>query len=220
MPRKCRCGKAQPSFNDPGESKPVCCSECKTDRMVDVVNKRCPNCIDWVDTQLGNKKYKGYCTRCFQQLFPNDPLSFQVRSKTKEIAVRDFINAVFEGFVHDTPLFTSHCDCSVKRRIDHRRLFGHTLLCIETDENQHKSYDQMDEEMRYNDLYMAHSGKWVYIRFNPDKYINKKKQTKNPELATRLRVLEKEIRNQIKRVENEENTEYVEIVYLYYDNYT
>ena len=218
--KRCECGKAIPNYNLPGESKAICCASCKSDKMVDVKNKRCPNCTDWVDSQLGNKKYKGYCVRCFQQLFPDDPLSFQVRSKTKEIAVRDYINAVFDGFVHDKPLYTSHCDCSIRRRIDHRRLIGNTLLCIETDENQHKSYDQMNEDMRYDDLYMAHSGKWIYIRFNPDKYVNKNKQKNNPELATRLRVLEKEIRKQIKRIEQEENVELVERIYLYYDNFT
>ena len=37
-----------------------------------------------------NKKYKGYCATCFQNLFPLDPLTLQIRSKTKEIAVKDF----------------------------------------------------------------------------------------------------------------------------------
>ena len=75
-------------------------------------------------------------------------------------------------------------------------------------------------QMRYDDLYMAHSGKWVYIRFNPDKYLNKKNERKNPEMATRLWVLENEIRKQIKRIENDENTELLERKYLYYDNFT
>ena len=41
MPRKCSCGK-QSSFNVPGETKPICCKICKTDDMIDIVNKRCP----------------------------------------------------------------------------------------------------------------------------------------------------------------------------------
>ena len=36
----------------------------------------------------------------------------------------------------------------------------------------------MDEDTRYNDLYMAYSGKWIYIRFNPDKYKDKKGDSK------------------------------------------
>ena len=38
---KCPCGKYA-SFNVPGEMKRVCCKICKTDEMIDVINKRCP----------------------------------------------------------------------------------------------------------------------------------------------------------------------------------
>ena len=39
--KKCRCGKAQPTFNFEGESKRVCCSNCKEVGMVNVVSKKC-----------------------------------------------------------------------------------------------------------------------------------------------------------------------------------
>ena len=71
----------------------------------------------------------------------------------------------------------------------------------------------------FDDLYMAHSGKWVYIRFNPDKYINKNGIRKNPTIAARLNVLKDEIDKQINRIDNDENTELVERIYLYYDGY-
>ncbi len=79
--------------------------------------------------------------------------------------------------------------------------------------------DKMDEEIRYNDLYMAYSGKWIYIRFNPDKYIDKNGQNINPEISTRLRVLKEEIDKQIKRINLEQNEELLEKIYLYYDQY-
>ena len=221
--KRCRCMKSHPVFNEPGETTPICCYSCKTDTMINIVSKRCPGIITDegicpFDTR-GNKKYKNYCIECFRRNFPLDPLTFQIRSKTKEIAVRDYINANFEGFQHDKIMTTSHCDCSIKRRIDHRYLINNTLLVIETDENQHKSYDKMDEETRYDDLYMAFSGKWIYIRFNPDKYINKTGTRKNPTIANRLYVLKDEIEKQMKRIENDENTELVERIYLYYDGY-
>ena len=208
---KCACGNLA-VYNVAGQAKKYC-GQCKTSEMVDVINKKCKS--EGCET-LANKKYKNYCTTCFQHLFPTDPLTFQIRCKTKEIAVRDFINQHFDGFVHDRPLYTSHCDCTVRRRIDHRKLIGNTLLVVETDENQHKSYDAMDEEIRYDDLYMAFAGKWVYIRFNPDKYKVKGKN-KNPEIATRLEALQKELNKQIARIQNEENTDLVERVYMYYD---
>ena len=94
------------------------------------------------------------------------------------------------------------------------------MLAIETDENQHKSYNTMDEEIRYNDLVMAFTGKWIYIRFNPDKYITKTGKIKNPTIATRLGKLKLEIENQISRAENGENDEFVERIYMYYDENT
>jgi len=220
--KKCKCSKAHPSFNIPGETKPICCSKCKTETMVNIVRKMCPGLIKYPDDSCpllrqGNKKYKNYCTRCFSQNFPLDPLTFQIRSKTKEDAVRDFINANFDGFQHDRPLTTGHCDCTIRRRIDHRKLIGNTMLAVETDENQHKSYDKMDEQTRYDDLYMAHSGKWIYIRFNPDKYITTDRKRKNPMIATRLEKLKDEIIKQIKRIGTEENTELIERIYMYYD---
>ena len=108
----------------------------------------------------------------------------------------------------------------MRRRIDHRKLIDGTLLAIETDENQHKSYDEMDDEMRYDDLFMgSHSGKWIYIRFNPDKFKNSRGRRSNPSLETRLETLKKEINKQTERIAKGENTELIERIYLYYDGY-
>jgi len=218
-PKCITCNKKRPSFNYSGENKPLYCRKCSNNEMIDIRSKKCKG-QDGLCTQQANKKYKGYCSTCFAHYFPNDPLTFQIRCKTKEIAVRDFINANYEGFHHDKQLSTGHCDCTVRRRIDHRKLIDGTLLVIETDENQHKSYDKMDEETRYDDLYMAYSGKWIYIRFNPDKYKNKKGENNNPTIAKRLARLKKEIDKQVKRIEKGENKELVERVYLYYDEFS
>ena len=215
---KCQCGKARPSYNNPIETTAICCASCKIDGMVNVKHLKCKG-QDGMCTTISNTKYKGYCAFCFANTFPTDPLTFQIRCKTKEIATRDFINAHFEGFSHDKPMHTAHCDCSIRRRIDHRKLIGNTMLAVETDENQHKSYDAMDEEIRYDDLFNAFSGKWIYIRFNPDKFRNKAGVSKNPTIATRLIELKTEIERQIQRIEAEENTELLEIKYLYYDGY-
>mgnify|MGYP000465763397 CR=1 FL=1 len=219
--RRCKeigCDK-YPSFNFKGEKTHLYCKNHAKENMINISNKRCKNCADWPDSQIANKKYKNYCARCFQRLFPKDPLTFQIRSKTKEIAVRDYINTIFDGFQHDKSLFTGGCDCTHRRRIDHRKLIENTLLCIETDEKQHKYYDKKDEKDRYEDLYMVFSGKWIFIRFNPDKYTNKKGVRKNPTIARRLFKLKEEIEKQIKRIQNEENKELVEISYLYYDRF-
>jgi hypothetical protein len=213
--RRCKCKNAQPLFNFEG-LRAEYCSSCKLEGMNDVLHKKCKG--DFCIETSANPKYKGYCKHCYQLTFPNDPLTFQMKSKTKEIAVRDYINSNFDGFSHDKPLWTGNCDCTHRRRIDHRKLIGNTLLCIETDEFQHKSYNKTDEEIRYDDLFMIHGGKFVFIRFNPDKYTVNGKQ-RNPYLFVRLSVLEQEIKKQIKRIENDENTELLEIIKLYYDEF-
>jgi len=216
---KCaECNKKVPSYNYPGESIALYCVKCKDTDMIDVKSPKCRGQGGLCQTQVG-KKYRGYCVFCFAHMFPEDPLTLQIRCKTKEIAVRDFINSNYEGFVHDKQLETAHCDCSIRRRIDHRKLINNTLLVIETDENQHKSYDEMDEEIRYNDLYMAFSGKWIYIRFNPDQYRSINGESKNTDMEIRLKKLGMEINKQIKRINLGENIELLEKIYLYYDGY-
>lgn len=219
--KMCKCEKkARANFNIEGETNGICCINCKTDDMVDILHTKCIG-IDGECPlkQRGNTKYNNYCTACFQQNFPNDPLTLNIRSKTKEIEVRDFINTKYEGFIHDKPIWTGNCDCTIRRRIDHRRLIDNTLLVVETDENQHKPYDKMDEEIRYDDLFMAFGGKWVYIRFNPDIYTNKKGLKVNPTIPERLRILEKELDKQINRIKKEKNKELLERIYLFYDGY-
>ena len=170
--------------------------------------RRCPHCITWVDSQAGSLRYDGFCARCFKRVFPDDPRCKVRYNHTKELMVRDAINDRYDGFVHDRALYTGNCDCTHRRRIDHRKLIGMTLVCVETDERAHAGYDPHDEEIRYDDLYMIHSGKWIFIRFNPDEPTTCMEE----KLDMLLSVLDQ----QIHRAEADENTELVEIIKLYY----
>jgi hypothetical protein len=40
--------------------------------------------------------------------------------------------------------------------------------------------------MRFKFIKMGYTGKWIFIRFNPDKYTDKDGKRRNPEIATRL----------------------------------
>ena len=212
--RKCiNCDK-QATYNMYG-LKAQYCNTCKTPEMINVVDKcKNDNCHS-----SGNIKYKYYCTHCFTNLFPSDPLVLQVHKKSKENYVRDFLNEYFDGFVHDHPLWSHTCDCSHRRRIDHRKLIGNTLLCIETDEYQHKRYDVEDEKIRYDDLYMIHGGKFIFIRFNPDAYTNNNGKRINTYIKHRMDDLKTEIEKHIERINNEDNSELLEVHYLFYDGY-
>jgi hypothetical protein len=189
----------------------LCISQCsgKTDKCISHGGgKRCPNCIDWIDSRSGSTKYDGYCATCFKQVFPEDERSKVVYSHTKEIRVRNAINDKFEGFIHDRPLYTGNCNCAHKRRIDHRKLIGNTILAVETDEFGHRDYDEKDEEIRYDDLYMIHSGKWIFIRFNPD-------GDKKIDMEDKLEKLMYTIAEKVERIENGENEKLLEIIKLY-----
>jgi hypothetical protein len=209
-----KCNFRQSDYNFPG-NKPKYCANCKENGMINISNK----CKNDMCCSSGNVKYNYFCSHCFVNLFPTDSLSLQVKIKSKENYVRDFLREKFEGFVHDTILWTGNCDCSHRRRIDFRKLIGNTLLCIEVDENQHKRYDNKDEEIRYDDLFMAHGGKFIFIRFNPDKYINKNGTKVNPYMKKRMETLHNEIVKQINRILQEDNKELLEIIYLFYDNF-
>ena len=178
----------------------------KTDKCVSHGGgERCPNCIDWLDSRCGSSEYDGYCATCFKVLFPDDIRSKASYAHTKEMRVRNEINKQYNGFIHDKALYTGGCDCTHRRRIDHRKLIGATLLCIETDEFGHRGYDPKDEGIRYDDLYMIHSGKWIFIRFNPDGVGENK-----------LESLIKMIQIQIDRINRDENAELVEIIKMFY----
>jgi len=140
-----------------------------------------------------------------------------VYEHTKEMKVRNAImqealsNPMFDGFVHDRPIYTGNCDCTHRRRVDFRKLIGNTMFVVETDERAHAAYDERDEEIRYDDLYMVFSGKWVFIRFNPDATRNDK-----TDLEDRITKLLEVMEEQMDRIIAGENVEPVEIIKLYY----
>lgn len=122
---------------------------------------------------------------------------------------RNIINSKFEGFVHNKPIYTHNCDCTHRRRIDHRKLIGNTFLAIETDEFGHRYYNKEDEEIRYDDVFMIHGGKWIFIRFNPDSNYD------DIDIEDKLNKLIEVMKESIKRIENEENEDLMEIIKLY-----
>lgn len=75
-----------------------------------------------LDSRCGDRKYDGSCATCFKRKLTDDPRSKVLYTRDKELAVRKAINKAFEGFVHEKPLYTSHCECAMRRQIDHRKL--------------------------------------------------------------------------------------------------
>ena len=56
---------------------------------------------------------------------------------------------------------------------------------------------------------MIHSGKWIFIRFNPDDNVSK------VDISDKLEKLIETIQECVVRIENDCNTELVEIIKLY-----
>ncbi len=219
--KKCPCGSGKrPIYGFAGDKRASCCIECKKGEMENIHNKKCKaNERGFMCPTERNPYYDGFCTHCFAHLFPRHPKTTNIRKNYKELKVVHYISSRYEGFLHDKPLYVNLSGgcCPSKRRIDLRKLIGNTMLCIEIDERQHRGYCQIDEENRYNDLFVDFSGKYIFIRYNPDKYKDKKGKRRNPKFETRMEMLENEIEKHTSRIDREENKELLEIHHLYYD---
>ena len=218
--RKCKCGQREARWGVVGES-PTACIQCKTSQMVNLKANLCAsNKMDIPCPVLANSKYDNYCTHCFTNLFPLDPRCAQIKTKSKEIAVITFLKTYqwFNGFKHDKALYVDlegGC-CATKRRIDLRKLFGNTLICVEIDEHQHKHYIKTYEADRYNDLFMDFTGKYIFIRYNPDSYKLADGTKVELDFDTRMGILVQEIEKHIARAEAGTN-ELFEIHHVFYD---
>ena len=93
-----------------------------------------------------------------------------------------------------------------------------TLLCVETDEWQHRSYDEDDEDARQNDIIMGWGGKMIQIRYNPHPFTDGdgcKQDIPRPE---RLAALIAFVAGCASRARLGENGDLLEIHHLFYDD--
>ena len=91
------------------------------------------------------------------------------------------------------------------------------MLCIEINENQHKNYIKYDENMRYENLFMDFSGKYIFVKYNPNKSIDKYNTSKNTFFKKRMDLLKYNIEKHIHRIEHGSNTYAIETHNLVYN---
>jgi hypothetical protein len=214
-------------YNFNGEKHAKLCSTHKESEMTNVKHILCKTYL--CNTRINNKKYEGYCFRCFMYTFPDKPIARNY--KTKEFSVVDYITKEFPEYAWITDK-SIQGGCS-KKRPDLLLDLGYHIVIVEIDENQHKSYECSCDNKRIMELSQDVGHRpIVFIRFNPDDYVDQDgknvkscwsitKQTgiikigNTDEWITRL----KNLSNQIKYWTNPENTseKTVEIVELYYD---
>jgi hypothetical protein len=157
-------------------------------------------------------------------MFPHDPRTRGIRTKSKEVA---WVSAILQecpgsNWVWDKPIyvdFSGGC-CSTKRRIDLRSLVEHKekglfWLCIEIDENQHKSRAATYEDTRYNDLFVDFSGRYIFLRVNPDPFRYRGCRS-NPPFDQRFQIIKDKIVDLING--GPESTDLVEVHHFFYDS--
>jgi len=54
---------------------------------------------------------------------------------------------------------------------------------LEVDEKQQKYHVKSDENKRYEELFIDFNGKYMFIRYGPDKHTDKINESKNPFLT-------------------------------------
>lgn len=218
----------RPIYNTSLEINPIYCVDHKTQDMIDVHNKKCAS--SWCVNRAYRTSMEGYCTYCFVNLFPEKPTARNY--KTKEKTVVDYV-------VDQFPTMTWISDkriqdgCS-KRRPDLFLDLGYQVIIIEVDENQHIDYDCSCENKRLMELSqdVGHRS-IVFIRFNPDDYINTENikiktcwsinaqglsvVTKNNSREWNDRL--KSLKTQIQYWIDNKTEKTVEIIQLYYDEY-
>jgi hypothetical protein len=59
-------------------------------------------------------------------------------------------------------------------------LTNDTMICVGFDEQQHKNDIKYAENIKYDNLFLDFSGKYIFIRYNPDKFVDKYNTSKNP----------------------------------------
>jgi len=215
----------QPTFDVPGGFGTYCLKH-KAANMIDVKHKLCLLC----PITAKNKRYLGYCFRCFVHTFPDNDI---VRNyKTKERVVADNIKEYFpsKDIIIDRQI---HGGCS-SRRPDIFIDMGSHVVIVEIDENQHENYDSSCENRRLMELFNdAGSRPFTMIRFNPDQYNTENasvsscwgytskglcvvKKHKIQEWNTRLKVLKEHVDEAVSEAPPQKD---VNVVHLFYDGW-
>ena len=219
--------KTAPLWNYDGKTIRLYCSDHKLDGMIDIAHPHCktPLCF----TQISSK-YDGYCVYCYIHMFPDKPISRNY--KTKERSVVEYIQSNYGQFNWiDDKIISGGCS---RRRPDLLLDLGYQVLIIEIDENQHTDYDCSCENKRIMELSQDVGHRpIVFIRFNPDDYINENnknitscwgldknglctiKKSKKNEWIERLKVLDTHVAYWTD--ENNKTNKTIEIIQLFYD---
>jgi hypothetical protein len=112
------------------------------------------------------------------ELISTTDLSFARRcTREKERAVVDFIK---QDFGSDGWVFDKTIDANNGYRPDALFRMSTHAIVVEVDENQHRGYDAIEEIIRVKKIQEDVGTPVIFIRFNPDKYVDNYGQTHIP----------------------------------------
>jgi hypothetical protein len=228
-PKCIKCKIKHPIYGLSTDKKATFCKDCKNDDMINIISPRCitPLCDKY-------SVIDKYCIRCFYALNPNDKRCKRIKFKENEMI--KYIQETFKdlNWICDNSLIGENM--CLKYRPDVLLHLNNHSIIIECDEKQHRHYKDNNtcENSREHQIQEALNRPIVFIRFNPDEYLdlnNKKVMScfnvdkklgfntipKNQESRwiTRLETLKNTV---LKSVEKPPINP-IEKVYLYYDGY-
>jgi hypothetical protein len=204
---------------------------CYKHKLKDMINITLIKCKTPLCDITGNKKYEGYCMRCYMYTYPDKKLLKNY--KTKEQTVLDYIKNEFPNLTISSDKI--NVDGCSKKRPDILIDLGYQIIIIEIDEKQHKNYETICENKRLMEISQDNNHRpIIFIRFNPDSYINDGGKVSSCWKLLKSGILsidkkkEKEWNNRLLTLKNTINywcdpnnilTKTIEVIYLFYDNY-
>lgn len=177
-----------------GEFKVTNCIKCKRVAMYGLPDERiailCENHHGKEHINLFDKE----CKTChFEMILDNDGICECCSIGTKQVRVKETI--VKQFLMSKTNLKIESCDKTIDTSCNHNRpdIVIDALyfkIIVEIDEHQHKSYTAECENVRMIMIHQAFGGTpVVFIRYNPDSYIDHQCAQQDPPRNIRLKAL-------------------------------
>ena len=199
---KCREGcKELPIYTVKGDNYPNRCEDHKLEDDINIVERECQSCkLKWIipDDQT-------MCNACREFNTP----SIRNRKENKIKALLEANNITYES--HDKYV---DVNCS-RKRPDFILDYNFYKVVIEIDENQHRSYPCECEQSRMIQIHQDIGMDTLFIRFNPDSYINNERKRIKSYTSRESKLLD--LLNSLKNTEKRETS--LEVIYMYYDNW-
>jgi EsV-1-7 cysteine-rich motif len=189
-----------------GIDRPLHCEEHREDLEQNLCLRRCKNC-----SHLEICNNDGLC---FEYCINSD--LFKRSKHQKEIRVQNLLKREIQEQPYSCDkIIDSSCN---KKRPDILYDCRTHFLAIEIDEHQHSSYQSQCEISRMKEICQAVGMPTIFIRYNPDNYIDSQSNKSKIPKAKREQILVEWVRHCIGSLPNLPD-EFLRVIYLFYDGF-